>query len=555
MADVYALIREVCGITKELPRKSMFSFDMLSWYRGKVKGFHNYRIYNGANYLDLERKSLQMPKFICETWANLLLNERCDIILPDDDKEKLDSILKANNFWLKANDGVEKSFALGLGAFVVNIKGLQVGNNTGLFRKEKAKIKIDFINETKVFPITVEDKEVTECAFVSQNTDTTNIVIHLKDEATGIYKIHNYVIDVKGIKKSYYVFDTKSEIAWFQIIRPNLSSNYITELSDDELAISIYANSLDVLKSIDNKYDGFDLEYVLGRKKTFISTEAWTVNIQDGESVRTFDPYDQLFYHLPNNDEGKPLITNQADELRFDAFIKGINAELAFLSMKCGLGEGFFKFDGNSIATATQVISENSTLFRNIKKHEILLEQVLINLTKVVIKASNDFTSIQFSNFDENDIKILFDDSIFEDKNSEMERDRADVMAGIMSIPEYREKWYGEDEETAKEKYQDYFLYSIINNYLTALSSGAIRPEEYVEKVFPNAQNKEEIVEYIKEFVSAPSNDMQDYLYEGDETGGVKLDEQGNPITEEDDDMEEEPELDEEGNPIVKEEE
>ena len=66
----------------------------------------------------------------------------------------------------------------------------------------------------------------------------------------------------------------------------------------------------DNLKAIDNKYDGFDLEFVLGRKKVYISTEAWKVSMTDGKMVKTFDPYDTLYYHLPENNEGKPIISD-----------------------------------------------------------------------------------------------------------------------------------------------------------------------------------------------------------------------------------------------------
>lgn len=513
--DVQAILRKFTGINKQLPQKSIFARDWLSWYRGKVWGFHNYKIYNGTNYLELERKSLGMPKYVAEAWANLLMNERCDIILPDEEKEKLDSILYRTNFWQKANDGIEKSFALGLGALIVNVKNLGI-SESGKISKEKAELTIDFINETKLHPITIENKQITECAFVSKNSDSTNIVVHMKGES-GLYVIHNYVIDNKDRILEQYTFNTNSEIPWFFILRPNLSSNFITEISDEEIGISIYANALDTFMAIDNKYDGFDLEYVLGRKRIFVSTEAWTIDKTNGNANRTFDPYDQLYYHLPDNDDGKPLITEQSNDLRFDAYVRGINTELSYLSMKTGLGENFFRFEGGGIATATQVISENSTLFRNIKKHEILIEDVLLRLTKVLMKASNDFTKLQFKELEDNEIRIQFDDSIFEDRNAEMERDRQDVQAGIMGVPEYREKWYGEDEDTAKEKYQEHFKYNIINNYINALTAGGLTPEHYVEIVFPNANNKEEIIAYIKEFIGKEESDVQDFLYEGNE--------------------------------------
>lgn len=524
MIDVSGIIKDVVGINKTLPPKSYYAKDWLSWYRGRVLGFHNYKIYNGANYLELERKTLGLPKFVAESWANLLMNERCDIVLPDEEKEKLDSILYNTNFWQKANDGIEKSFALGIGALIMNVRDLGV-SDSGRINKDKAKITIDFINETKIFPITIEHKNITECAFVSQGSEETNMVVHLKNDQ-GIYEIHNYILDKNNKIKSKYVFNTKSEIAWFFILRPNISSNFMTELMDDEIGISIYANCLDNFKAIDNKYDGFDLEYVLGRKRMFVSTEAWTINKSDGTLQRTFDPYDTLFYHLPDNDDGKPLITNKSDELRYDAYVRGINTEMAYIAMKTGLGENFLKFDGSVIATATQVISENSTLFRNIKKHQILIEDVLLRMTKALIKASNDFTNITFNAIDDSEIKVVFDDSIFEDRNSEMERDRQDVIAGIMSVPEYREKWYGEDEDTAIEKYNDHFLYKVIDNYINALASGAITPDQYVEKVFPNATNKVEIIEYIENFVGKQETDMADFLYDGNESGDMMDDQE-----------------------------
>lgn len=516
--DINQIISDALGYNKPLPRKSFYAKDWLSWYRGKVMGFHNYRIYNGTNYLDMERKTLGLPKYIAETWANLLLNERCDIVLPDEEKEKLDYILYRTNFWQKANEGVEKSFALGYGALVMSVKDMQVGEVTGKINKEDAYICIDFVNETKIHPITTENKEITECAFVSTGSDYTNVAVHIRDE-DGIYQIHSYVLNDKQELVEHTVFNTQSYIAWFFIIRPNISSNFLTEMTDDELGISIYANCLDNFKAIDNKYDGFDLEYVLGRKRMFVSTEAWTVSKADGQMTRTFDPYDTLFYHLPDNSEGKPIITNTSDGLRYDAYVRGINTEMSYIAMKCGLGENFLKFDGSMVATATQVVADNSSLFRNIRKHQILLEEILIRMTKAIIYASNDFTNVVFNPMEDFEIKIKFDDSLFEDKGSEMDRDRLDVQAGILSIPEYREKWYGETEEEAVAKYQDYFLNKIIDNYLTALTSGAMTPAQYVDKVFVDAPNKEEIVAYIEQFMNKPMPDIADTLYDGDETG------------------------------------
>lgn len=486
--------------------QSAHTEEWLSWYRGEVFGFHNYRVYNGTNYLDMRRKSLQMAKKICEDWANLLFNERCTITVQNNDV--LQNILNDTNFWVKANEGIEKSFALGYGALIVNVVGLQVGKNTGRVNRNNAKIEIDFINKLKCYPLIVRNKQVIECGFVAKNSDGTNVSIHRKNDK-GNYVIQNYILDQSEKIIEQYEFDTLSPLPWFQFIRPNISSNILSAGMDEEIGISIFANSLDTLKAIDNKYDGFDLEYVLGRKRMFISAEAWTVNKIDGEMIRTFDPYDVLFYHLPENDDGKPLVTNKTDELRYDAYIRGLNTELAYLTSKCGMGETYYKFDGSSVATATQIISENSTLYRSIKKHELLLDSVLQDIIKAVIYASNTFTDTPIG---DDNIVIKFDDSIIEDKETEMQRDRLDVASGIMSKIEYRMKWYGEDEETASSKVDE--LYDRLNRYMPALSNGAITPELFVEAVY--GEGHQDVIDYIKEFLASGRQLDVETLYNGD---------------------------------------
>ena len=513
--DVNEIVLKVTG--KPLPSKSIFTSDWLDWYRGKVRGFHNYRLYNGNNEVEIERKSLQMAKQVCETWANLLLNERCDIVLGNDgDKKLLDEILMDTNFWVKGNEGIEKSFALSYGALILNVSNLEKSEDGSIVRStDSTRLDIDFINETKIYPITIRNKEITECAFVSKHSDGTNIVLHVKPGKT--YQIYNYVLDKDNKVKSEYVFDTGYNKPFFWIMRPNISSNIMTDLNDEELGMSIFANSIDTLKAIDSKYDGFDWEFVLGRKKVFVSAEAWTRSMKDGKPQKTFDARDTLFYQLPTNDDGKQIITETQSELRWQAYVEAINQELNILSMKCGLGETYFKFNGSNVATATQVISENSTLYRNIKKHEIILEKVLIEMTKAVMFANNNYTmNTKFSDEAFKSVKIIFDDSIIEDKDAELKRDRQDVAEGLMAKYEYRMKWFGEDEETAKAMVKENFLYESIDRYMNALMNGGITPEMYVEKIYGDIPNKEEVIDYVEAFIAKP--DMPD-AFDSDEVG------------------------------------
>ena len=100
------------------------------------------------------------------------------------------------------------------------------------------------------------------------------------------------------------------------------------------------------------------------------------------------------------------------------------------------------------MSTATQIISENSEMFRTIKKHEIILESVLIELCRVLLRMGNAYMN---AGLDEDvEITVDFDDSIIEDKEVSFNRDARMVQMGIMQPYEFRMRYMNEDEETAK---------------------------------------------------------------------------------------------------------
>ena len=435
------------------------------WYQGKSNEFHNYRIYNGKRFVPMTRLSLGMAKRVCEDWANLLINEKTDVVVGDEASQNtLNDILRKCKFWHKANEGIEKTFALGIGALVVQVDNIPIVDE-GII--PEGTVNVLFINGTKIRPISIENDQITECAFINVGTKTTNISVHLKDEK-GNYKIHNIkahgkdginlTFDIQN-EDDYYIFDTKNNIPWFAILKPNIANNIDI---NSPLGISIFANNIDTLKEIDIIYDSLANEFVLGRKRIFINVEDMVVDTKTGEQVEVFDSNDVVFYVLPTSDDGKQTITNDTQTLRVSDHQIGIQTQLNLLSYACGFGTNHYKFDGGSVATATQIVSENSDLFRNLKKHEIIIEDALITVMNAIVYATNTFTQQRINAG--TSIEIQFDDSIIEDKQGEKENDRIDVSMGVMSKAEFRAKWYGEDLETAQRKIDEMSSFTIADN-------------------------------------------------------------------------------------------
>ena len=527
MVDILAILKQILAKRGRggqfIERQSQLMYEWKAWYQGYVKEFHKYTIPTGqGDLVEKVKMYLSMAKRSCEDYANLLLNEKCDIVIPEQPKKILDAILNETQFWSKGNALVEKTFALGNGAFVENVVDLIVNENGIIVDKSKAKITISTIDAEKIYPITFDDGKMVEVAFVYDNTTEIIFQIHLIDKQeyledgrinpnfgnydiiTEVYEKNAINLNVKNLPDKSYTFQTGSPIAWFQAIKPNIVNNIDI---DSPLGISSFANAISSLQSIDNTYDSLNNEIELGRKRIVASTEMINVDPTTGKNVNAFDPKDIVFYKISKNSvDDKPLFQEVNGELRVDQIVNALNWQLNIFSSKIGLGNNYYKFtQEQGIQTATAVVSQYSDLFRSIKKHEIVLENALRNLTKAIIYISNEFTNTPLGNIDDEDITIQFDDSIIEDKEAQKLSDRQDLLNGTMSKVEYRMKWYGEDEDTAIKNLAKFTTNGIdtkINALLAALQSKAITPSMFVQIVYGdlvNEKQKTELINYIND--------------------------------------------------------
>jgi hypothetical protein len=84
---------------------------------------------------------------------------------------------------------------------------------------------------------------------------------------------------------------------------------------------------------------------------------------------------------------------------------------------------------------------------RNIRRHENVLEGAIADIVRAVISMSRTFGE---SIPEEGLVRVQYDDSIIQDTAAEKAQDMAEV--GVTLAPwEYRVRWYGEDEATARK--------------------------------------------------------------------------------------------------------
>lgn len=422
-----------------------------AWYDGNVHDFHKYSVYNGIEYLECHRFTVGMGKKVCEDWANLLLNEKVAITLEGEAEQAfVDSVFADNNFKVKGNELQERKAAGGTVAIVPYVSGMIVDSENGAV-SNSGKIKLNYCTAMSIYPLTWENGIVTECAFCSEwrdgGKDYTYMQIHHMDN--GQYVIENRAFEgsrevpiysAPGYESTPEVIRTGSDKPQFVIDRLNIANPD----EDNPMGISVFACAIDQLKAVDIAYDAYVNEFVLGKKRIVVKPEA-TLDI-NGRPI--FDARETVYYALPEDGSSGSIMQQVDMTLRTQEFNAGMQDMLNVLSSKCGFGENHYKYDNGNISTATQVVSENSSMFRTIKKHELILESVLIDLCRIILRMGNKYMGM---NLDEDvEISIDFDDSIIEDEESDFNRDARLLQMGILNDWEFRMKWMNEDETTAK---------------------------------------------------------------------------------------------------------
>lgn len=426
-----------------------------SWYAGNVKNFHNYFIYNGKKKINQKRFTMNMAKEISEDWSDILWSEKCEINMKDEGSQKqFEELINSLDLYSVINQSIEKSGALGTESAVVRVYDL-IENEDGMYLDvSNAKTSIDLVDIDWIYPLTWNNKEITECAFGSveyvKGQRYVILSVH-KIADDGNYHIYNHLFrDSNGMlseiteeEDTMKDFNTMSNIKWFAIFKPMLTNNLF---NNSPFGIPHYANAIDNMKAVDISFDALKNEIQDGRKRIFARADMFSYD--NGTQRMVFDPNDTTIYQLPSGATKDDLIQSDSDDLRTEQQIGTLNTNLNILGNKVGFGENHYHFDGVALNTATAVVSSNSKLFRRKKKLEIGYESAIFDLVNAICYASSQFGTY---NINTEDMVIQFDDSIIEDKEAESNRALREVQAGLMSKEEYREKIFGETPEIAKQ--------------------------------------------------------------------------------------------------------
>lgn len=433
------------------------------WWRGFHKPFHEYLERAGERTITRKMYTLKLAKKVCEDWASILLNEKTEIVV-DDKKSSLflqgedgtGGVLGENDFWHLGNALVEKAFYSGTGAFVIKLDSMKLQGET-IMKSPDAKIRIEYLTAHSIIPLTVRQGKIIEVAFVSEIYDKGKNYIYLEThelENNG-YVIKNRYFDITdGAMREMKlpdgvlpIMNTGSDVPLFAIFSPNIVNTYS---HSNGLGMSVFAHAIDALQGVDYAFNNFVKDFKLGAKKIFYN-QKMIARDDEGRPITPDDTGQQLFMLIGDAefDDTKPLIQEYNPALRVQDNKDGVQTMLDYLSFKVGFGTKHYQFNGSTIVTATQYSGDKQELIQNASKHYITIEQALKQLVKAILWAGKEILG-QPVNPDAA-VTVNFEDGFIIDKEAERQRDLQEMRDGILQKYEYRMKWYGEDETTAKK--------------------------------------------------------------------------------------------------------
>ncbi len=429
------------------------------WYRGNVNDFHYYTVKNvDGKDCQMERRTMNMPKKVCEDFSKLLWSEKVEIKLDGDKKtKKLWEVLnsKENSFSINFPKFLEKEYALGTMATVEY--------------KKNGKTIIDYIEGDVILPFKYTNSYINGIITVSRSTEGTgkNKVFYTlltyheykggDDENKSKYLKTSELYESKNENTLGKLIDFKSkypnieedevietEHPRFQVWTLPIANNFDT---NSPMGLSILANSIDKFKSIDIKYDSFDHEFTSGRRRILVDRSAVkkkATGVDDNNNIiytSYFDNKDDVYVAIEGM-ENQPVKDINFD-LRAEQHINAINTELNYLSAGVGLGNSFYEFNGTGLKTATEVVSENSDTYRTKVHHQIPLYDALYDLIACICE-------MEGINYKE--ISITFDDSIIQDEDALIQRGINLLNAGVISKEKFMKKYlHYEDTEIQDE--------------------------------------------------------------------------------------------------------
>lgn len=207
--------------------------------------------------------------------------------------------------------------------------------------------------------------------------------------------------------------------------------------------VSVYESAKTLIRKADVQAARLDWEFESGERAVHVDERA----LKHKGAIATLPRLKKRLYRGLNLEDGKDreLYKEYSPQMRDEAFRRGLEEYRREIEFNVGLAYGDLSDTQNVDKTATEVLASKTRKYNRVTAIQKNLEICLQDFVRALAFYNGCYLSEPY-------FVCKFKDSVLTDEENERQQDRNDVSMGVMSTLEYRMKWYGEDEETAKKK-------------------------------------------------------------------------------------------------------
>ncbi|EKK9118050.1 phage portal protein [Listeria innocua] len=457
-------------------------------YQGHYAEWHNLNYEHNGNPVNRRQLSMNLPKVTAKYMSKLLFNEKVKINIDDKAAEEFVlNVLKTNGFTKNMERYIEYGEAMG--GFVIKV-----------YHDGKKNVKVSFATADCMYPLSNDSENVDECVIANS--------FHKNNKYYTLLEWNEWQGDVYTVTTELYQSDDPNELGTkvsltllfddiepfvplpeftrptFIYIKPNIANN---KNLTSPLGISVYANALDTLKTLDLMFDSYYQEFKLGKKKVLVPSSfvKTAVNL-DGSTTNYFDSTDEAFFlYQGDQDADGKSVKDISVEIRSTEFIESINAMLRIYAMQVGLSAGTFTFDENGLKTATEVVSEKSETYQTKNSHSQLIEQGIKEMIVSILEVGKFIEAYSGDIVELDTITVDFDDSIAQDEDTTINRYTTAKNQGMMPLKiALQRAWNITDAEAEewKEEIEKDGQSSLPENDLSGLFGDIELPDKNIDK-------------------------------------------------------------------------
>lgn len=384
--------------------------------------------------------SLKLEQGICREFANVCLNEMEATV----ENESLDEIF---HYAIRdLNENLQQGIARG--SFCIKPLG---GNEVEYIPAERF-IPLEYDNRGRL-------KSVVFIQVKQENESTWYIRLETHKFNSGMLTIENRAFRSHSATEIGTPIELTEVEEWTtlpeQIMYQGLNGpdfgyyrNPIPNTVDgSHCGISIFDSAISLIKDADTQHARLKWEFESGERAIHVDYQALqtSVSVDKKKKIRLPRLNKRLYKGLnlqPKGDE--ELFKEYSPELREQNIINGMESIKRQIEFNVGLAYGDLSNPSYVEKSATECKIAKKRKYDMVTAIQENIKECLSDLVDALAFYNACYNT-------PHELICSFKDSILTDETEERNNDRSDVAMGVMSVLEYRMKWYNETEEQAKK--------------------------------------------------------------------------------------------------------